>query len=215
MIVVLGLGVCFSAGVEPRRLALLAGAVYSPMVVGALLALLVWRARTDDDDRAVLFCEGVASELRAGASLGDALASAANSAGTAGLFFDSASRPSIAEVAAIVSEWFPVIGEELRLTVLTAARTGSDSAALFDEMGSLALAKSEIRREVRVATAPGRVTALVLLGAPLAYLFSQLGSGGLSDLLASSQQRTVALAGMGLFLTGLGAAGLVMWRAGR
>jgi hypothetical protein len=104
-------------------------------------------------------------------------------------------------VAAIVSEWFPVIGEELRLTVLTAARAGSGSAALFDEMGSLALAKSEIRREVRVATAPGRVTALVLLGAPLTYLFSQ--------------QRTVALAGMGLFLTGLGAAGLVMWRAGR
>ncbi|MGH3649926.1 MAG: type II secretion system F family protein [Acidimicrobiia bacterium] len=215
MIVVLGLGVCFAAGVEPRKLALLAGAVYLPIGVGALLAFLVWRARPDDDDRAVLFCEGVASELRAGASLGDALASAANSVGETGLAEEAAFRPPIAEIAARVSDGFPVIGEELRLTVVTAARAGSDSAALFDEIGSLALAKSEIRREVRVATAPGRVTALVLLGAPLVYLFSQLGSGGISNLLASSQQRTVALAGMGLFLAGLGAAGFVVWRAGR
>lgn len=119
------------------------------------------------------------------------------------------------EVAAHVADHLPSIGQELELTVVAASRAGSDSAALFDEIGSLAIAQSEIRREIRVATAPGRATALVLVGAPLIYLVGQLGGGGLATLVASPEQRLVAILGLGLFATGLVAAGFVLWKAAR
>lgn len=215
MILLVALAVAFAAGVDPRRLSLLAGAVYFPMVAGALIAVHWFRARPDDTGKPSLFCESVASELRAGATLRDALATAATSVGSAPASVGSSPGAPIAEVAARIAAEFPSIGEELRLTVIAASRSGSDAAALFDEIGSLALAQSEIRREVKVATAPGRATALVLIGAPLVYLFTQLGSGGLTGFLASSEQRVVAVLGLGLFLLGLTASGLVLWRAAR
>lgn len=210
MIPLLVLAVAFALGVDPRRLALLAGVVYLPFVVGGLVILYWFRARPDDANKSSLYCESVASELRAGATLRDALATAATSVGIS----PTRSVP-MAEVAAQVSEEFPSIGEELRLTVLASSRAGSDAAALFDEIGSLAIAQSEIQREVRVATAPGKATAAVLVGAPLFYLVSRLGSGGLNGFLTSSEQRVVALIGLGLFVTGLVAACLVLWRAAR
>jgi Flp pilus assembly protein TadB len=214
MIVVVALAAALAAGVDMRRVAVLAGAVYLPLVAAGLILLHWFRARPDDHNRPTLFCEGVASELRAGATLRDALATAATSVGTSPM---SLSDPhgSMTEVAAKIAESFPTIGQELRLTVIAAARSGSDSAALFDEIGALALAQSEIRHEVRVATAPGRATALVLVGAPVLYLSSQLGTGGLAAFLASSQQRVVALIGLALFLAGLGGACAVLWRASR
>lgn len=214
MSVVLALAVAYALGVDLRRIALLAGAIYFPMVVGALIALHWFRARPNDSSRPAIFCEGVASELRAGAILRDALATAATSVESSALSADTTTS-TMAEVAAQAADEFPSIGEELRLTVVAAARSGSDAAALFDEIGSLAIAQSEIRREVSVATAPGRVTALVLVGAPVIYLVSQMSSGGLTRMLASSQQRIVALIGLGLFVIGMLAAILVLWRAGR
>lgn len=215
MILVVVLAAAFALGVDPRRLALLAGAIYLPLIVAALVAVHWYRSRPDEDGSAPLFCEGVAAELRAGATLRDALTNAATSVGSSSISVDLLSGSPMTEVAAHVAREFPAIGDELRLTVLAASRSGSDSAALFDEIGSVAIAHSEVRREVRVATAPGRATALVLLGAPLVYLIGQMGSGGLSDLLASSEQRVVATMGLGLFLTGLATACLVLWRAAR
>lgn len=195
--------------VDLRRVALLAAVAYAPVVVAAAIALLAWRSRPAQDMRPALFCEAVASELRAGATLRHAVTGAAVSVGGLAMATDQTLEHLAGEVAA----GFPQIGEELRLTLLSAARTGSDTAALFDEIGALALAQSEIRREVKVATAPGRATALILLGAPLAYLLGQSGSGKLADLLSSPEQRVVALLGLGLFLLGLCIAFVVVWRA--
>lgn len=215
MIVLLGLVLAFAAGADVRRLSLLAGAVYLPFVFAGLVALHWFRARPDDTAKPPLFCEGVASELRAGATLRDALATAATSVGlsptSAGLFSES----PITEVAARVSQEFPSIGEELRLTIAAASRSGTDAASLFDEIGSLAITQSEVRREVRVATAPGRATAVVLLGAPFFYLLTRLRSGGLAGLLDSPEQRVVATLGLGLFVGGLLIGCLVLWRASR
>lgn len=215
MILAVALAVAFALGVDLRRLALLAGAAYLPVVVGLLLVVHWFRSRPDDSNVPSLFCEGVASELRAGASLRDALTTAATS--VRGLSSSVSGDPefSISEVAAHVAEAMPLISEELRLTVMAAARSGSDAAALFDEIGSLAIAQSEIRREVRVATAPGRATAMVLVGAPLLYLATQFGSGGLASHLASTEQRIAASVGLGLFLFGLGFASLVLWRSSK
>jgi hypothetical protein len=118
-------------------------------------------------------------------------------------------------VAARIASEFPDIGQEIRLTVAAAARTGSDAAALFDEIGVLALSQDEVGHEVRMATAPGRATALVLIGAPLFYLVTRLGEGGLSGYLASSEQRIAATIGIGLFSLGVIAASFVLWRSGR
>lgn len=215
MIPMVVLAMAFAAGIDPRRLTLLAGAIYLPLMVAVLIAFHWFRARPHEANSPALFCEGVASELRAGANVRDALATAATSVRSASASVGSSPAAPITEVAARVAEEFPSIGEELRLTVIAASRSGSDAAALFDEIGSLAIAQSEIRREIKVATAPGRATALVLVGAPLFYLGTQLGTGGLAGFLASSEQRVVAMLGLGLFLTGLAIACLVLWRAGR
>jgi len=213
MMAVVVIAVAFALGVDPRRLALIAGVLYLPMVVAVVIALHWLRARPDETNGPSLFCVGVASELRAGASLRDALTTAATSVGLAPI--PTGTNAPMTEVAAHVAGQLPSIGQELELTVVAASRSGSDSAALFEEIGSLAIAQSEIRREIRVATAPGRATALVLVGAPLIYLVGQLGSGGLAGLVASQEQRLVATLGLALFVTGLVAAGFVLWRAAR
>lgn len=211
MIVLVLLSAGLAAGVDPRRMALLAGAAYLPFLVAGLVAFVVWKSRPEEDSRASLFCEGVASELRAGASLRSSLATAAASVGAAAASPGSA----MPAVASGVAEEFPAIGEELRLTIVNADRTGSDNAALFDEIGALALAQSEVRREVRTATAPGRATALVLMAAPLFFVASRFSGDGFDTLLASPQQRYVAVFGLSLFLAGLAGVVLVVWRAGR
>lgn len=212
MIEVVVLAAATAAGVDPRRIALVAGAVYLPLPVAGLVALHWLRARPDPRHRPTLFCEGVASELRAGATLRDALAAAATSVGTS---LELSHSTPMAEVAARIAAELPSIGQEIRLTVAAAARSGSDAAALFDEMGVLALSQDEVTHEVRVATAPGRATALVLIGAPLFYLLTRLGEDGLAGYLASSEQRVAATIGLGLFALGIVGASLVLWRSRR
>lgn len=199
-----------ASGLDLRRLALLAGAVHLPVVVGGLIGLHWLRARPDSSHRPSMFCEGVASELRAGATLREALTASASAVGTT---LEVSYGLSMEELAALVADEFPSIGQELRLTVTSATRSGSDVAALFHEIGSLALAQDEVRREVRVATAPGRATALLLIGAPVIYLTSRLGDQGLDEFLASAEQRIAAMIGLGLFVMGLAGAGFVLWRS--
>lgn len=212
MIEVIVLAAAFASGVDPRRIALIAGAVYLPLAVAGLIAVHWMRGRPDSRHRPSLFCEGVASELRAGATLRDALAAAATSVGTS---FELSHATPMAEVASRIAAEFPSIGQEIRLTVAAAATSGSDAAELFDEIGVLALSQDEVGHEVRMATAPGRATALVLVGAPLFYLLTRLGEGGLTEYLASSEQRVAATIGIGLFASGIVGASLVLWRSGR
>lgn len=210
MMVPIGLAVAFALGVDLRRIALLAIAVYLPLSVGLLVGYAIWRDRSAEDQRPAQFCEGIAAEVRAGSTLRDAVVASAESLGVNGLDeFDT--RASVEQVAAAAAEGFPSIAEELRLTVVNASRSGSDVASLFDEIGSLALARAEVEREVRVATAPGRATALLLLGAPLVYISGQAMSGELERMLRSTQQRMVALVGLGLFVVGIAGASLVLW----
>lgn len=214
MIVVTVLVVAFAAGADPRRLALLAGAIYLPLVAAVLIGLHWLRARPDESSRPAVFCAGVAAELRAGTTLREALLTSAASAGISPLTPEQSAGP-ILGLAAHIAGQVPAIHRELELTVIAASRSGSDSAALFDEIGALAIAKSEMSREVTMATAPGRATAMVLVGAPVLYLGWQVGGGGLGELLATSEQRIVAILGLGLFVIGAALAALVLWRAAR
>jgi len=215
VIVVLVLAAAFAAGVDARRLALLGAAVHLPLVAAGVIALHWYRERADHSNDPALFCEGVASELRAGSTLRDALTTSAISVGAISSSVGEFGGLSAQEVATQVAEAMPSIAREIEHTVIAAARSGSDAASLFDEIGSLAIAQAEIKREVKMATAPGVATALVLVGAPVVYLIGQLESGGLADHFSSPQQRVVALLGLGLFSMGLGLACLVLWRASR
>lgn len=209
MIGALLLGVAIVAGLPWWRVVLLAAVLTTPLIAAVLIAIGAWRSRRREDDRSALFCEGVASELRAGATLRRALSTSALSVGCDPPRIDTPLGESAAELAA----QFEDVAEELRLTIVTATRSESGAAAIFEELGSLAVAQSEIRREVRVATAPGRATALLFIGAPVVFVLTRLSSGEAQALLASPQQRVVALLGLGLFLAGLALATFVVWRA--
>lgn len=215
MIVPVLLAVAYASGVDWRRLAVIAGAVYLPWAAAAVVAWITWKARPDDDNRSVLFCEGVAAELRAGSTLRDALAAAATAVGIRSRSVRCPHDLPSAEVATALTEEFPAIADELRLTVLNTSSSGSQAADLFDEIGSLAIAQTEVRREVRVATASGRATSVLMVGAPLIYLVSRAGSGGLAKMLETSQQRVVVVIGLGLFLVGAASALLIVWRASK
>lgn len=214
MIVAVSLAIAHALGVDIRRLLLLAVAVYAPLAVVVIVAVLVWLGRRVDDRSPALFCETVASELRAGANLRDAITTAQEPFGATSPSPVESERP-LGDVAAAIAERFPSIGEELRQTIVRASRSGSDVASLFDEIGSLALAQTEVRREVRMAIAPGRATALLLVGAPTLYLTAQAMSGNVEQMLRSGGQRIAAVLGLGLFLVGVAATCLVIWRAGR
>ena len=84
---------------------------------------------------------------------------------------------------------------------------------VFDELAALALAVSETRSEVRMASAPGVATAALLVGAPLLYLAVQLSGGRITSLISSSQQRVTTMLGLGLFLVGCIWALLVLRRS--
>jgi Flp pilus assembly protein TadB len=202
MILVVGLGWALLAGADLRRVALLALTLALPWTLLGLLTLAFFRG-SREQPRPVLFCESVASELRSGATLGQALGAAATAVGSPSLDALYRSGATVRERCLAASEEFEEIGRELVLTVDAAARSGDPSADLFDELGSIALAQIEIAREVRVASAPARATVMVFAIAPTLYLAHRLTSGGLATLLATSAQRSVTLVGIGLFLAGL------------
>jgi Flp pilus assembly protein TadB len=119
----------------------------------------------------------------------------------------------IEALAGAVAMRFPDIGRELQLTVRAAHRTGGRAAEVFEEVADLVRVRAEIAHEIRIATAPARATAGILVIAPCLYLAYLISSGRLESLLAGVEQRTMVLIGLGLFGAGLAAAIGVMWRA--
>ena len=203
----LAAGVALVAGVDLRRIVVLTAAMALPLIAGVLVAFLILRQRRAVENRAVMLTEGIASELRAGANLRDALAV---SAGAVGL---ETSGGTVGAIASEIAVHVPEIGTELRSAVAAAVSSGSRVADLFDEIGAIAIAQAEVSREVRVATAPARVTAAVLGGAPALYLILQMRGSGLTSLVSSPGQKVSGLLGLALFLAGLATVLTILWRA--
>lgn len=209
-LVLLALGL--AAGAPPWRIALLAVAIWFPWGVAVLVLVVFTVHRRAGGDRAARFLEGVAAELRAGSSLRQALAASARAVGEEGLAA-ACMEGGYGEVGAVAAAAFPGIGREIEVTIAGAARSGGAAADLFDELASVALAHEEIRREVVVASAPGRVAAGIFVGAPALYLGQRWAAGDLAVLFASGPRRIAGIAGMSLFLAGLAGVLVVMWRA--
>jgi Flp pilus assembly protein TadB len=211
MIELLALAVALAAGIDVRRVGLLAITLYLPVVVVGMAAISMWRTRRDAEDRSALFCEAVASELRAGSPLREALSAAG--ASVRGSYRAADPGSSIDEIARALGDEFEDVGVELEMTIKTAARAGSQAADLFDEIGSVAIARSEISHEVRVGSSPARATAIVFVSVPVIYLVIQARSGTLTGLLAAPEQRIAGVTGLLLFMAGIVSAALLMWRA--
>ena len=211
MIEALGLALLMVLGVDLRRVVLLGAAIHLPLLALGLAGLAGWKIRRDRAGRSALFCESVASELRSGMTIRQALVEAAGSVGT-DLAPGSGWELTTDQLASRLAEEFPDVAEELTLVVKGSVRSGARSSDLFEEMGSLAIAKDEITREISVATAPARATAVVFLVAPVVYLVWQASGSGLYQLVYSSEQRMAAITGLVLFLIGLAVAGRVMWK---
>lgn len=203
------LAMAYLAGVGPLRIGLLAIVHYAPLLGVPVVLFAAIESQRSADDRAGLFCETVASELRAGLSLRQAVESGA---ATAGVSVTGDHPGGMTRFEATVGQFqgeFPQIERELRATIETVMRSGGAAAAIFDEIGSMAIAEAEIAREVQTASAAARATAWFFVAVPLGYLAFQVHSIALE----SPPQRVTAVVGLLLFLGGLVSVILLMWRA--
>lgn len=200
----------WALGADVRRLLVLVAALLWPVALVGLVVLALWSTRRDRMPRSALFCEAVSAELRAGLPLRGSLMQAMVSVGCQPL--PGLAVAPLSEVATGVAGEFQDVEVELEMTIAAAARAGGVSADLFREIGSLAIARSEVEHEVKVAVSPARATAFVFFAVPTAYLVARLNSGSLAALVASSSQRVAGLLGVVLFVLGLLIAGLVLWR---
>ncbi|MGH8944580.1 MAG: hypothetical protein ACRDVL_00330 [Acidimicrobiia bacterium] len=198
------LALAWAAGMDHRRAALLAAAVLTPVPTSLLVGYAIWKGRRQEESLAASFCEATASELRAGSSLRRALEVSARSVGLTAAAGLAGAGAALGEVAQAIGRELPEIGNELAVTLVPAQRSGARVADLFDEIGSLAIARAEIAAEVNMSTAPVRATASLLVMAPLAFL--AMRSGIPSQVVPG--QNLASFAGVVMFLIGLAA---VIW----
>jgi hypothetical protein len=117
------------------------------------------------------------------------------------------------EIAAATRHEFAVIGEELNAVLARSERMSVSPAALFDELGSIALAELEVAHEVATASAPAKATGAVLLIAPITAIILTASRSGFDPFLTQPAQRASALVGLGLAIAGIVASGVILRRA--
>jgi hypothetical protein len=198
----------WAAGVDSRRIGVLAAAVLVPVPTSLLIVYAIWRGRRQEASKAVAFCMAAASEMRAGSSVLRALEVSSRSAGIPPAAALAAEGAPLQEVVRAIGEHLPEIGPELAAALGPAQRGGARVADLFDEIASLAIAQADIAAEVKMATAPVRATVAVLALAPLLYLAWR---GGIPANEVPGQS-VVSLVGAILFLIGLSAVVLITRR---
>jgi len=201
------------AGLEWRRIALLALAVAAPLLMAGLIAVHWWRSRSGLSMRPARFCEAVSGELRAGASLRASLEKAAVSVEAMEVARCCRMGAPMDQVARAAKAEFVEIGPELGALLARADGLGVSPAALFDEIGALAMAQVEVAHEVSIASAPARATGAVLLLGPILAIGWAVTEGRLEGLLRQPAQRAAALVGFGLVGVGTTLSVLILRRA--
>lgn len=202
-----------AVGVDWRRVVILVVALTVPALFLGLVALVWWRARPGLSMRSVRFCEAVSAELRAGGSLRQAVERAALSVeahDVARLCREGAPMTAVSKAAATD---FDQVGPELAALLARAGEIGVSPAALFDEVGGLALAQVEVAHEVSMASAPARATGSVLVLATVVAVGWALTRGGLEPFLRHPAQRAAVLVGFALVVTGLVLSTVILRRA--
>ncbi len=203
MVSALALGLALVLGVGWLRLALLAAALYAPVPTGLFLVVLALRRRRVTSPDSATFCDAVGRELRGGSSVHLAISHAAESVGAADLAELCRANSRLDVIGRAAAAEFVQIGEELAAVIRRRDGLGVHPAVLFDELSMVALSRAEVSREVAVATAPARATAIVLLVTPLGFLIWLLANGEIASSLTTPEQRAAAMTGLSLVLVGL------------
>ena len=204
----------FALGADWRLIGGLAIALAFPTLCVAALAIHWWRQRSGISMRSAIFCDAVAAELRAGATSRGAVETAARSVDAQELADLCRVGVPMPTIAGIARSEFADIGDEIEALLARTDGIGASPAAVFDELGNLALAQVEVAHEVATATAPAVATAAVLLVGPIVALAITASGAGFDDLLAQPAQRAAALVGAGLVVTGV-SVGVLMLRGVR
>lgn len=169
------------------------------------------------DEVAVL--NGLAAELRAGASLRVALVAGAERAPQ--LDLGRAVRAAetgqpMSEVAAELTEVLPVNGRLVAAAFRLTATSGGRAAAVFEELALRAAEAGELSRERRALTAQARLSAFVVGALPAAMMGVLLITGKAQALLAAGPVgHAIAAVGVGLELVGLAVVTIVLRNAER
>jgi Flp pilus assembly protein TadB len=224
MLTTLALGLAILAGAHPLAVGVVALALVRPgwFLTAAVGWGLVrhWRARRRGPSplgAEAAFLQGMAAELRAGASLRAALESAATRVPELTLAravrLARAGRPA-AEVADALAEALPENGPVAGLAFRTAASTGAEAAAVLSGLALRAVEEDELARERRALTAQARFSAWLVGGAALAVPIVLLATGR-AELLVESGRAGLFLLALGLGLELLGALMVwgMLWRA--
>ena len=155
--------------------------------------------------------ERVASELRAGGTIATALDACAT--GTGGLTHDLARVNARTRLGATTGEalaqWSserPVLGVDAAAGALAlCSRVGGQSADALDDLAASLRDRIGVAAEARALSAQARLSALVIGGAPIAYLAwsAVVDTGSTHALLASTLGRVCLLSGLALDGAGL------------
>ena len=210
------LGGAMVAGAPWALVGLLSVGMLSPWVGGvAVLALgLLGGEPPTRWSVDVRFCRSVADELRAGASLRNALAVAAHEIGHDALAGACRVGRPFGEVADMVSQRLPGVGPVAAGAIRIAGESGGMVADSFEAIALLASDEQELRNERKAATAQVRASALVISAVPVALLAGLMVSGRL-DLIGSGGPPVVGLmiGGLTLIVAGLASIWLTVRRA--
>jgi hypothetical protein len=207
------IAVGLAAGADWRRLAILGLSLQLPLLALPLIWLHWWRQRPDRSMRAVWFCEAVSTELRAGSSLRWSIETAARSVDAVEIAVLCRRGDPMGAVGRSAQVEFPEIGEELGAILSRSDGIGIRPAALFDEVGDVAMAQVQVAHEVATASAAGKAAGFVLLAVPVTALAITATRGGFGEYLAQSAQRGAAIVGAALTAAGLISAVLVLRRS--
>ncbi len=167
----------------------------------------------------VALLNGLAAELRAGASLRMALVAGAERAPH--LDMDRAVRAAAAglPMSAVAAELEPALPSNGRFVAAAfrlTATSGGRAASMFEELAFRAAEAGELSRERRALTAQARLSVFVVGGAPVAMVVVLLITGKAQALLAAGPAGyAMAAIGVGLELVGLAVVAIVLRNAER
>jgi len=207
MLVAIVLSVAVAAGAHPTLLLVLGLALVKPGWF--LVAVVAWtlysrRTKAKGGPRTeVEFLEGMAAELRSGASLRSAISDAAERTDldlNQVVRMADAGRP-MEDVADRLAEQLPVNGAVAGPALRLASSAGSSVAGVFDALALRAAEASEEERERKTSTAQARLSAWLVGGAPAAVGIVVFALGG-SAIGGGPAAKTVALVGIGLQVAG-------------
>jgi tight adherence protein B len=209
-------------GASPLRLVLAWSAWQAPMPFAMAMAassatsFLAGRRRTREPEEAVVL-RRAAAELKAGKSLRMALLAAAQGSSLdlgRAVRLGVAGRP-LAEVAVALA---PAMkgGQAVAAAVRVAATTGGRVSEVFDRLAVMASEEAALRRERRVLTAQARLSAGIVGGFPLVFVFWLALGGGLARLIELGPVGLwVTVVGLGFLLSGIVVVLALLWKAER